>query len=82
MMMMMCYEHWLDILNRTKQNQTVLSGYTASDTTTPGRPGSGRVNFIALTTVLRHEFHHTLFCAKDARSIENYGGQNQATPPS
>ena len=30
-----------------------------------GRPGSGRVNFIALTTVLWREFHHTLFRAKD-----------------
>jgi hypothetical protein len=32
----------------------------------PGRPGSGRVNFIALTAVLRCEFHHTPFHAKDA----------------
>jgi len=32
-----CYKDWLHILNSTKQNQTVLSGYTASDTTTPGR---------------------------------------------
>jgi len=32
----------------------------------PGRPGSGRVKFIALTTVLWREFHHTFFRAKDA----------------
>jgi hypothetical protein len=48
----------------------------------PGRLGSGCVYFIALTAVLRHEFHHTPFHTKDAQSIENYGGQNQATPPS
>jgi hypothetical protein len=47
-----------------------------------GRPGSGHVNFIASTAVLWREFHHTPFCAKDVQSIENDGGQNQATPPS
>ena len=32
-----------------------------------GRPGSGCVNFIALTAVLRREFHHTPFHAKDMK---------------
>ena len=33
----------------------------------PGRPGSGCVNFIALTAVLRREFHYTPFRAKDMK---------------
>jgi len=44
----LCYEHWLDILSSTKQNQTVLSGYTASNITT------------TLCLVLRLQWHSQL----------------------
>ena len=37
----------------------------------PGRPGSGCVNFIALTAVLRREFHYTPFRAKDMKIMAN-----------